>query len=133
MDDKRMRAIIAAYGADPARWPEDARADSAPATDLVREQALDAWLDRLPALAPSPGLAARITAAAARTRQRGRFGPWLPAGAWRWLVANAAGMAAALAAGFIIAQAAQPSDMLDTAELVLRLDSTAPLAEDWDL
>ncbi|GAB4146668.1 MAG: hypothetical protein Tsb0016_17240 [Sphingomonadales bacterium] len=133
MDEKRMQAIVAAYGGDPARWPAGTRGDNAPAVDLAREQALDGWLDQLPAMAPSPGLAARITARAARTQQKRRFGLWLPAGAWRWLAPNAAGMAAALAAGFIIAQAAQPSDMLDTAELVLRLDSTAPLTEDWDL
>ena len=69
MDKARLDAIIAAYGADPRRWPETER-DAAVAY-AARESAMleDARsLDALLALAPEPAppielLAARILAA----------------------------------------------------------------------
>ncbi len=68
ISETRLREIIAAYGADPVRWPGIA-ADHA--DDLLRQyprlratlseaQDLDAALDQLPAPEPSRALPARI-------------------------------------------------------------------------
>jgi anti-sigma-K factor RskA len=70
----RLRAIVEAYGADPARWPAAERAageallaGSAAARALVAAAAdLDAALDSLPALQPTPAMRAAILAAAPR-------------------------------------------------------------------
>jgi len=70
----RFRAIVAAYGAAPARWPaveraacESLLAASADAQALVGEAArLDAALDVLPALPPTPAIRAAVLAAAPR-------------------------------------------------------------------
>jgi anti-sigma-K factor RskA len=70
----RLRAIVDAYGADPARWPAAERAageallaGSAEARALVAETAdLDAALDSLPALQPSPAMRTAVLAAAPR-------------------------------------------------------------------
>jgi len=68
----RLRAIVDAYGADPARWPPAERAageallaDSAAAQALVAEAAdLDATLDAVPAPQPTAALRTAILAAA---------------------------------------------------------------------
>lgn len=74
-------------------------------------------------------LAQAICARAARTPQRAA--PWRWHGlSWHWLAPNIAGMAAALVAGFVLARTAQPIDMMETAELVLRLDATASIWEE---
>lgn len=69
MDKARFEAIIAAYGAEPRRWPDEERAAAVAyaartGVDLNAERALDAALDAasLPA-PPSDILAARILAA----------------------------------------------------------------------
>jgi anti-sigma-K factor RskA len=70
----RLRAIVDAYGADPARWPAAERtageallAGSAAARALVAEAAdLDAALDAVPALQPTPAMRTAILAAAPR-------------------------------------------------------------------
>jgi anti-sigma-K factor RskA len=70
----RLRAIVDAYGADPARWPAAERtageallAGSAAARALVAEAAdLDAALDALPALQPTPAMRRAVLAAAPR-------------------------------------------------------------------
>lgn len=71
MDKARFDAIIAAYGADPRRWPEDERAAAlafAAAADLRQARALDAMLDLAPRPSPpSDLLAARILANRKRT------------------------------------------------------------------
>ncbi|MEM8987669.1 MAG: hypothetical protein AAGC95_13205 [Pseudomonadota bacterium] len=72
---ERLQALIAAYGADPKRWPEadrtlalDAmqREGAAPeiAARLAEEQALDRLLDSAPAPSMSDAFAARLIAAA---------------------------------------------------------------------
>lgn len=96
MDLARLEALLAAYGADPARWPDDERdaalallARSAEARALRDAAArLDAALDAVPAPEPpSADLVARVLAAApAAPAERG----------WPWAAA-AASLAAAAA------------------------------------
>lgn len=72
MDRERFKAILAAYGADPRRWPEHereaAQAFAAQAGPALREaQAIDALLNLAPAPAPpSELLVARLTRSARR-------------------------------------------------------------------
>lgn len=71
---ERLEAIVAAYGADPARWPAAER--EAAASLLARSEAaraltehaaaLDAALDTVPPLSPTPALRAAVLAAAPR-------------------------------------------------------------------
>jgi hypothetical protein len=76
MTPSRFVALLDAYGADPARWPD---AEVAAARALLERSAearaqrdeaaaLDAALDALPATTPSPALTARILAAAPAAR-----------------------------------------------------------------
>ena len=75
MNLERFDAIVAAYGASPARWPEAERAEamnflhrSPEAAALVaREEALDAILSASAIVAPSVELQARVLATAAMT------------------------------------------------------------------
>ncbi len=65
---ERVKALIDAYGGDPARWPDDEREASlalvAEDGDLARAAdeagALDLTLDAVPAPAPSPALRASL-------------------------------------------------------------------------
>jgi hypothetical protein len=103
MDETRLTELLDAYGADAERWPADERAAalallarSAEAQALLAAaRGLDALLALDPAATPSPALAERIVAAAARTRppavQRG------PGRARRYLAAIPIAAAAALA------------------------------------
>ena len=71
---ERLREIVEAYGASPARWPQgerpaaEALASSSPeAQSLVAEAArFDALLDMAPAEAPSAALTERLMAARPR-------------------------------------------------------------------
>ncbi|NWG53629.1 MAG: hypothetical protein HXY28_07925 [Hydrogenophilaceae bacterium] len=72
MDQKRFAAIVAAYGADPRRWPDAERADAqtfaaahaeASAPLLAQARALDQALEGAPIHAPSDLLTARVMAA----------------------------------------------------------------------
>lgn len=72
MDKERFAAIVAAYGADPGRWPERerhaaqayARAHADECAALLAEaRALDAALAAAPAHQPSDLLTARVMAA----------------------------------------------------------------------
>lgn len=77
MRERRIRQIIAAFGGELRRWPAAARSearnllshDPAAWEELSRARRLDALLDRLPELAPSPGLEAAILARAAAATQ----------------------------------------------------------------
>jgi hypothetical protein len=70
----RFAALLDAYGADPARWPDAERAGAHALLDRSAEArarrdaaaALDALLDRAAAVQPSSALAARILAQAPR-------------------------------------------------------------------
>lgn len=115
MTEDRFRAILDAYGADPARWPEAERAAAqafaSAHPDLVAEAAA---LDALLALdageaAPSPALRARVLGAAPNVtplRPRGVF-----AGNARALAALAACAVMGVALGFF---GAAPSDDIVT-------------------
>ncbi len=103
MTETRFRAVLDAYGADPARWPEAERAAATAflaahpqvATALLDAAALDQRLDAAPTQDPSAALMGRVLAAApsagagagagvgARWRELtagvlGRAGPWTP-------------------------------------------------------
>lgn len=91
MNEARMRAILDAYGAEPARWPADERADAAAWLAAHADVVADATRDAravdgalacdVRAQAPSDDLAARVLAAAPepnvvplRARRVGGFG-----------------------------------------------------------
>lgn len=123
MTRQRLSELIAAYGTDPRRWPAAERED---ALDLLarspslqeeidRMTALDAALDSWPNPAPpaldAAAFAARVSAAPqARTRigvtRRFRW----PAIVWP----NAAGLAAAALAGFLVGWSGLDSSLLPT-------------------
>jgi anti-sigma factor RsiW len=109
MTPQRVSELIAAYGAVPEKWPQAERAEAlavlgrTPAlrAEVAQMAALDAALDRWPCPAPrldAVVLAAAVSAAprprATRHRPRFRF----PVFAWP----NAAGLAAAALAGFLV-------------------------------
>ncbi|MGE0116647.1 MAG: hypothetical protein AB7S71_20395 [Dongiaceae bacterium] len=76
MTSERLEAIVAVYGADPARWPaaeRDAAASLLARSDAARAltahaAALDAALDAVPSLSPTPALRAAVLAAAPQAR-----------------------------------------------------------------
>jgi hypothetical protein len=81
---ERLRALIAAYGANPARWPLAerpaaeallARSPEARAA-LADAEPLDTLLDAVPALSPSPALRAAVLADMPRMARSGRIGWW---------------------------------------------------------
>ncbi len=78
MSERRIRHVIAAFGSDLRRWPDKERGEArnllmrdraAAWEELAAARRLDARLDRLPALTPTPGLAALILARAAALPQ----------------------------------------------------------------
>ncbi|UEP25169.1 hypothetical protein LL999_21500 [Burkholderia ambifaria] len=84
MTPERFRTIVAAYGSDARRWPQDERAaaeawaqahprDALSALDDAAE--LDAWLMQDTVAPPAPALVERIVASAPapqRARRRGK-------------------------------------------------------------
>jgi hypothetical protein len=118
MTAERFRELLAAYGADIARWPHGERAaarlleaeDPAALRQARADEAgLDAWLDQHVSLAPDPALARRIVAAAIAPPRRWswRLAPrWLGGAAW-WPGAGLTltGLAGALAGAFAVSVA----------------------------
>ena len=112
IDLERLRAIVEAYGADAARWPEAEREGAlqllarSPEAAAFRERAreLDALLDGASVFEPTPELLARVLARPARRRaslleELWPFGPiWRPA----------LGMAAAMVLGVAVGLVAPP-------------------------
>lgn len=105
MNTERFENLIAAYGAEPARWPAGEReaalafvaADRAQAERLLFEaRMIDAMLDASPSAAVPHALRDRILAMAPRERPERRvhlgFSGWFKAGA---------GLAAACAVGAV--------------------------------
>ncbi|EDT02920.1 hypothetical protein [Burkholderia ambifaria] len=102
MTPERFRTIVAAYGSDARRWPQDERAaaeawaqahprDALAALDDAAE--LDAWLMQDTVAPPAPTLVERIVASAPapqRARQRGKV--W-----WSGAAFAGVGLAGALA------------------------------------
>lgn len=115
----RFRRLLAAHGGDPARWPEAMRPaaeellrGSAKArAELAAARALDAALAAAGSTAEDEGpaddvLVARILSRAAELPQEPRL-PAPPAGEGgfpfrRWLLPQAAGLAAAALAGLVV-------------------------------
>ncbi|ABI89470.1 hypothetical protein CH72_3950 [Burkholderia ambifaria AMMD] len=102
MTPERFRTIVAAYGSDARRWPQDERAaaeawaqahprDALAALDDAAE--LDAWLIQDTVAPPAPALVERIVASAPapqRARRRGKV--W-----WSGAAFAGVGLAGALA------------------------------------
>ena len=104
MTEDRFRALAAAYGADPDRWPDAERSAAAAYLDarpaaaeaiLVTERRLDAALAAYATVEPSHALRERIVTSAPRERRAGRVARWM-AGAGLGL-----GLAASCAAGVV--------------------------------
>lgn len=120
MTKDRVRALLAAYGADPALWPETeraaalqlARADPRLAAEMAEAAALDALLDALPTPAPSPALRVGLKAIPDRTALRwaDRLAAFWPFGApWR----PAAGLVAAALVGIVVGFATPEASVSD--------------------
>ena len=81
---ERLRALIAAYGGKPARWPaaERAAAEALLARSpearaaLAEAEPIDSLLDAVPALAPSPALRAAVLAGMPQSDRSGRGSRW---------------------------------------------------------
>jgi ferric-dicitrate binding protein FerR (iron transport regulator) len=137
MTPQRVSELIAAYGTAPGKWPEAERAaalamlDRSPAlrAELQRMAALDAALDLWPNPAPqldAVALAAHVSATP-RPRAAARR-PFLRFPIFSW--PNAAGLAAAALAGFLVGWSG-----VDTGYTVTQTDSidgqiVASLVED---
>jgi hypothetical protein len=117
MTSKRVSELIAAYGAAPEKWPAAERAAALallgqnPALRAERQQMarLDAALDRWPSPAPQldpVALAAYVSATPQRRASARRSFLRFPLLAWP----NAAGLAAAALAGFLVGWSGLDSD-----------------------
>jgi hypothetical protein len=105
MNQDQFQRMIAAYGAEPARWPSAERAEAAQylaehagaSALMAAEGALDDVLDAWPAPEVSHALRERILAAAPVNRPAAAR----PVRAWSRLWLSGAGLAAACAAGAV--------------------------------
>lgn len=119
MDKARFEALIAAYGADPRRWPAAERAEAqAFATregvDLSEARSLDALLDHAPQPAPlNDLLAARILAARKRSRNVGGGAVWTAMAA-----CMVGGVLLGVGAGLNAPAAAQVQDAAEVDEII---------------
>ncbi len=121
MNEARFIELLAAYGAEMSRWPEDDRADAEAFLEVAPHRIKDIWeseraFDHLLALEKdgpaSISLETRIVGASPdRRRVRkplGIDGGWsLP----QWLAGGA--MAASLALGFAVGYAGEPAQLKD--------------------
>lgn len=121
MTRDRVRALLAAYGADPERWPvgEQEAAERLLATDPVlaaevaEAEALDRLLNALPAPAPSPALRVALKDIPDRARLgwAGRLASLWPFGPpWR----PAAGLVAAAVLGIFVGIATSEPSTADS-------------------
>ena len=113
MNESRFMELIAAYGADLARWPEDVRGDAGAFLEVAPHRVKDVWesertFDRLLLLErDSPSSIALETQiiSSAPDRRTVRKGPRVPA-LWdipKWAAGGA--VAASLALGFAVGYA----------------------------
>ncbi|EDP63684.1 hypothetical protein BAL199_26167 [alpha proteobacterium BAL199] len=132
----RVRALLAAYGANPDRWPsaerDDARRlvalDPALAAEVADAAAFDTLLDTLPTPAPSPALRVALK----DIPERARFG-WTDrlAGLWPFFGAPwrpAAGLVAAAVIGIVVGVTTSDVSVADTAGLYADYDPIADAA-----
>lgn len=129
-DEKRLKAVLEAYGADPVRWPEADRhlANKANRKDLESEKGLDALLNMASTPALPQGLADRI-AASARQENRNNVVSFAPKRRSRpalWPVAAA--MAASLAIGAYLG-VANPGGFIFPASETAALDDPLGLID----
>lgn len=136
MTRTRLEKLLAAYGADPARWPPADRqaagylaSDASLGTSLEEARRVDRMLDRLPQPQPaSDALYARLMAGADRAQPGGviaRLAGWLPGFggdlSGRALAGEAATLAVALVAGLWLAASglAVQAESMDLSPYVL--------------
>jgi hypothetical protein len=140
MTHERFKELIAAYGTDPRRWPAAERDD---ALDLLArmpalqseidrmtlvDAALDSWPNPAPLVLDPAALAARVSttpqrrAAEIQTVRRFRW----PAIAWP----NAAGLAAAALAGFLVGWSGLDSSLLPASAETVDQAVVATIIED---
>jgi len=121
-DKQRLKLVLEAYGADPARWPEADRhlAAAAGSPGLRRAKAIDAVLTAATAPQAPAGLASRIAASAvAQTSNVVAFAPRSARKLPYWPAAAA--LAASLAIGIYLG-ATSPGDMFFPATGTAALD-----------
>lgn len=122
MDLARFGEIVAAYGADPGRWPpgeraaaERLRAGSDDARQLHADAAaLDTLMNLTAAPAPSPELMAQVLAAAGRRRWRDGFAALWP---FKTIWRPASGFAVAAALGIVLGAAVPETVLPDVGEI----------------
>jgi len=144
LDEQRLSELLAAYGADAARWPEEEAGALAGHPDLkskiAKERALDEMLNAFKVEAPDAALSARILAARPGREVRHGTGVWraLMSALWPegpvWVPMGTC--AAALLFGLYIgasgALTAMSSDpQTETALLSLAMADSV-LEENWD-
>lgn len=121
LSDDRVRALLAAYGADPDRWPAHERdaaqrriaASPELASEVADAAALDSFLDALPTPVPSPALRAAlkdIPDQAAQSWADWHAGLWPFGAPWR----PAAGLVAAAVVGIMVGIASPSTDTVTT-------------------
>lgn len=102
-NNQRLKQLLASYGADPARWPEEDRHLSPLSQDLAHEaRSLDRRLDEASAPRMPEGLTAKIIAAAGAQEGEDNVVPFRAPVTRRRYWPAAAAMAASLALGIFL-------------------------------
>jgi len=121
LPEPRVRDILAAYGADPARWPDGERdaalaavsATPALAIALEAERRTDAIIRRAPDAAPSAAFLGKALAGAPSRARRPVLSPWMVAGA------TAAVLVVAVSASWQIQHQSMMRDADEAVELLI--------------
>jgi hypothetical protein len=137
MDAHRFRALLEAYGADLARWPEKERprghaflASSNEATRwLAEERRIDDALDTALEVAPSPALLRKVAEIPVRFPRSQIFGPL---GRLRHWLVGAAALAAVGALVGVITPEPAPSSDLSSIDDFSPFDWSGDLAEELE-
>lgn len=121
LPEPRVRDILAAYGADPARWPDGERdaalaavsATPALAIALETERRTDAIIRRASDAAPSAAFLGKALAGAPSRARRPVLSPWMLAGA------TAAVLVVAVSASWQIQHQSMMRDADEAVELLI--------------
>ncbi len=121
LPEHRAREILAAYGADPARWPEAEREAAraaiaaSPALTIAQEaeRRADGLLRLVPDASPSAAFLGRALASAPKPGRRFGLSPWMLAGA------TAAVLVVAVSASWQIQRDAMMRDADEAVELLI--------------